>query len=149
MGFSEKEGNMAQRPTGTEYRESLKKVKVLHLGTVRFPAFRYCVRITVASDMSEYLTRTGTDSCDRCAPEAMHRCMDGESEIIFRPFPSAGTVAHESWHAIRAMLLEAGCELDNENVAYHLGFLVDQIHEKVSSPTNKFGGLEREYQRKY
>ena len=38
-----------------------------------------------------------------------------------------GTLAHECWHAVRYMLLDwAQCELDNETMAYHLGWLVDQ-----------------------
>jgi hypothetical protein len=40
---------------------------------------------------------------------------------------SVGTLAHESWHAVRYMLLDwSKCELDNETMAYHLGWLVDQ-----------------------
>ena len=37
-----------------------------------------------------------------------------------------GTLAHECWHAVRYMLLDwSHCELDNETIAYHLGWLVD------------------------
>ena len=38
-----------------------------------------------------------------------------------------GTLAHECWHAVRYMLLDwSKCEIDNENIAYHIGWLVDQ-----------------------
>lgn len=40
----------------------------------------------------------------------------------------AGAIAHESWHAVRYILDDwtGGC-LDNEVVAYHLGYLVDVV----------------------
>lgn len=37
---------------------------------------------------------------------------------------SAGTIAHESWHAVRHLFKSLGVKLDNETVAYHLEHLV-------------------------
>lgn len=36
-------------------------------------------------------------------------------------------VAHEAWHVTRRLLDYVGAELDNETVAYHVGFLVRTI----------------------
>lgn len=47
--------------------------------------------------------------------------------IFFRLHPTFGTIAHESWHAIRRLMEWAGIAIDSETVAYHLGYLVDQI----------------------
>jgi hypothetical protein len=44
-----------------------------------------------------------------------------------KPNVTEGTIAHESWHAILNMLVRVGADLDNEVVAYHLGYLVDEI----------------------
>lgn len=49
------------------------------------------------------------------------------SFIFLKPNVSNGTIAHESWHAIQNLFECVGAELENEMVAYHLGFLVDQI----------------------
>jgi hypothetical protein len=37
------------------------------------------------------------------------------------------TIAHECWHAVRRLLDYSGASLDNETVAYHLGFLVESV----------------------
>lgn len=60
---------------------------------------------------------------------AIH-CKDESRSFIFLPFHvSAGTIAHEAWHVIRRMMDYLGIELDNEAVAYHLGYLVNKIAE--------------------
>lgn len=43
--------------------------------------------------------------------------------IIVRP----GTVAHESWHCIFRMMSWVGADIENEVVAYHLGYLVEKV----------------------
>ena len=47
--------------------------------------------------------------------------------IFLRPNADVGAIAHESWHAVRYMLGTLGVDLDNETVAYHLGYLVNKI----------------------
>ena len=52
--------------------------------------------------------------------------------FVFLPYSaSVGSIAHESWHVVRRMMEHAGVELDNEAVAYHLGFLVNKIFRFV------------------
>jgi hypothetical protein len=40
---------------------------------------------------------------------------------------SPNTIAHEAWHVVRKMLISRGAELDNEVVAYHVGFIAGEI----------------------
>lgn len=47
---------------------------------------------------------------------------------IFLPHNARpGTIAHESWHVVRRMFEHVGADLEDEMVAYHIGYLVDQI----------------------
>lgn len=47
--------------------------------------------------------------------------------ILYDEGVSVGTIAHEAWHGVYDMLKHIGAELDNEVVAYCLGYAVDQI----------------------
>ena len=47
---------------------------------------------------------------------------------IFIPYGSStGSMAHEAYHAIQHMLEDCSIELTNEVVAYHLGYLMNEI----------------------
>ena len=56
---------------------------------------------------------------------------------IFRPYEIANILAHEVWHAVRAMLLHIGSsvtgtdETTNEVVAYHLGFTIERATQFI------------------
>lgn len=54
----------------------------------------------------------------------------GHSHLFFKiEHCPSGVIAHESWHAVYCLMTEwAGVkDLDNETVAYHLGYLVQKI----------------------
>ena len=106
-------------------------MKVLNLGWVKFEALQYDVKIVVTGNVREYEYSRGAESVR--SPEASHMSDDNSSCIVFHPFSSAGTVAHECWHAVRNMLLSVQAELDNEVVAYHLSYLVDKITDRLYS----------------
>ncbi len=96
---------------------------------VRFPVFcNYRVHVVVTDDVQKsHSERKCGDDNDHAGVEALF-CTNGkgpESYIFFQREASAGTIAHESWHAVRRMLLDIGSELDNEVVAYHHDYLVD------------------------
>lgn len=56
---------------------------------------------------------------------------DKGSHFIFLPWKcSDGTVAHEAYHAIHSMFEFMDSKPDDEMIAYHLGFIVDNIAEK-------------------
>ena len=51
----------------------------------------------------------------------------GYSIIYLQPNAPVGTVAHESYHAVCAMLKMIGAAEEHEVVAYYLGYIVDAI----------------------
>lgn len=97
---------------------------------VRFPVFNnHEVRVIVSRDIKRTGYRLGIDLADcRAAfvsdPEKCRR-----SWLVLGDLRDAGTVAHESSHAVRHMLKESGVRLDDETFAYHLDYLVRRIHK--------------------
>jgi hypothetical protein len=100
---------------------------------VKFPVFSgFVVHVDRTDDMDEAISNHpiiadmtgGNDTADAVT------IYDGDMECYIFILPNAdpGTIAHEAWHAIRHMMLKVGVELDNEAVAYHLGYLVNRIH---------------------
>jgi hypothetical protein len=66
---------------------------------------------------------------------------------IILPFrPDMGMIAHECWHCVRRLLRYIGAELDNEVVAYHLGYAVNVVYEFVME--NKPGPKSKKKWRK-
>lgn len=51
------------------------------------------------------------------------------SFVFFTPFTSVGVIAHEIYHAIRTMLDWIGAKEEEEVVAYHLSYSLDEILE--------------------
>ncbi len=101
---------------------------------IRFHAFDYNVRVIFSTDVVR--SRIARDKIlgkyDGVRCSAMH-CWNPSQAISYLFLPHKvppATVAHEAWHAVRRMLRFCGAELDNEVVAYHLGYLVGEIHRK-------------------
>jgi hypothetical protein len=103
-------------------------------GFCTFDAFNYRVHLIITQDivasrklrnniLGEFVYET--------TPYAIHCAVpDDALSYLFLPFDvGPGTIAHEAWHAVRRMLTFCCAELDNEVVAYHLGYLVSAIHE--------------------
>lgn len=99
---------------------------------IDFPVFAsYVVHIEVTSDlrrsMSRYPQTEMIDVDDDTHAMAVHEAHNGMS-FMFLPYNSTpGTIAHESWHIILRMMDYLGVENDSETMAYHLGYLVDQV----------------------
>ena len=103
---------------------------------IEFPVFSsYCVHVEFTKDiqntMRKYPSIEYTSWSDREDRDNDAVTVETDSKhmsfIFLKPSCSAGTVAHECWHAVHNMLETMGAELDNETVAYHLGYLVDQV----------------------
>ena len=111
----------------------MKKKTTERTETVIFDAFDYHVHLGVTGDVVASRTeRNGILGVYDASPAgAMHAYNRETAEAyLFLPFDvRPATIAHESWHAVRRMLVFCGAELDNETVAYHLGYLVGKIHE--------------------
>lgn len=107
-----------------------------HKAKIRFPVFaNYIVYVVVTEDI-----KASSDKVykiepvdDEKATAAMHAApADGtpEAYLFFHPERlHYGTIAHESWHCVRRLLMLMGAELENEVVAYHLGYLVTELHK--------------------
>ena len=98
---------------------------------VKFPVFSNYTMFVVFSDdlcsarMQRYGDAGAGGESDTGA--FVSRCSEG-CHIFFKPYAGAGIIAHEAHHAIRALLVWADVkDFDNEVVAYHLGYLVNQI----------------------
>jgi len=71
----------------------------------------------------------GEIEVDKSEALTVHLCGEAFTYIFLRPDANAGTIAHEAWHAVHHLLEDSGVELDHECTAYHLGYLVNRIHE--------------------
>jgi hypothetical protein len=63
----------------------------------------------------------------------------GVGWLILGPKPAPRTIAHESAHAVYALAAHVGTTFDEETFAYHLGHLVEQIHEFLKKGIKKHG----------
>jgi hypothetical protein len=103
--------------------------------TICFPAFsRYKMHVVFTDDIARskqarYGNPTGCEGA-----EAIHIPNEGgSSHLFFRMNAGPRIIAHEAWHAVRSLLLWAGAGLDNEVVAYHLGYVVEETHKFLNS----------------
>ena len=100
---------------------------------LRFEVFsRYAIRLIFSSDLKKSaMGRLGHMPSDEFADAFVFHVKDHGQSYIFLPLKvSEGVVAHEAWHIIHRVLNFAGVEeFDNEVVAYHLGWLVEQIYK--------------------
>ena len=105
---------------------------------IEFPVFcNYRVHVEVSSDIrrsmakyppTEDLSKEDSHGTEACA---IHIC-DEPFSFIFLPYnANVGSIAHEAWHVIRQIMEHTNVELDNEAVAYHLGYLTDGIFKFV------------------
>ncbi len=72
----------------------------------------YCTKIVSNA-------RTGAISLHSKDLSIMHIIMPYRCDV--------GYIAHEVWHIVRSMLLYSGASLDNEVVAYYIGWLTREI----------------------
>jgi hypothetical protein len=112
------------------------KTRITH---VEFPVFSdYIVHVEITSDLEASMRRyppcvaAMNEFKDDYSCEALTIHTDETfSFIFFQHDASAGTIAHEAWHVVSRMLKLLGVEPDGEVVAYHLGYLVNQIFKFV------------------
>lgn len=123
--------------------------------TIELPAWEYTIHVVLTSDVSQSMKRiedahAGSSPVQDFSvlgnPEAMHLSFAGDNDnswIIFSRNPSAGTIAHESWHAVRRLMRVVGAELENETVAYHLGYIVNRIVKDIKESNEKTDNKKR------
>jgi hypothetical protein len=93
---------------------------------------RYIAHIVFSEDVAKSCAaRYGSCKAhDDAVAFVRHSTIDGRTHMFF-PFDSdPGTIAHEAWHVIYHMFDWIGVkDFDNEFTAYHVGYLVEQIHK--------------------
>lgn len=101
--------------------------------TIEFPVFSdFIVHVEITSNIRAAIEKypgikhLADKSDDDCDAATLHT--EGTICFLFlKPNVSVGTIAHESWHVIKYMFEVVSVDLDSETVAYHLGFIVDQV----------------------
>jgi len=99
-----------------------------HRHIIQFPIFSgYKIHVVFTSDIAAAVKRvTKAEAPPDCAAWTVQDS-EGFSTIILSHHPNAEVVAHESFHAIYALMKWAGAALEEEVVAYHLGHVVGLI----------------------
>jgi hypothetical protein len=100
--------------------------------TVKFPVFSsYEVEIVLAQNPRTARTRRDrTYGVFEGVFHSLHSATgSGKSLIVLMERPKVSEIAHETWHAVCAMMHWAGISFDNECMAYHIGFLTQQIYD--------------------
>ena len=101
---------------------------------IEFPVFGYNIYAVYTEDIQT--SRDKRANLIGALDEVLLPTVDGmhsynklntEGWIFFTPFSSTGTIAHECFHALWQMFEYFGANLENEIVAYHLGYLLDII----------------------
>lgn len=104
-----------------------------HTRNISFPVWRTYIKICFTPDVNASI-KWRDNSYTHTDTEAM--CMYSDSAscclVLAMDAPPA-IIAHECWHAIRKMLANQGAELENEVIAYHLGYLVGEVHKFQAS----------------
>jgi len=106
--------------------------------TVYFPMYIYKVEIIITADILHSRNKRneeiGGPFKDETSPAGLHSYNpDCSGAFIFlNPDTSMGTLAHECNHAIYRMFrwIEAQ-DVDEEIMSYTLGYLVQQVHDKI------------------
>lgn len=100
---------------------------------IHFPVFGAEVRVIFAKNVYATGKRIHAKAdpadialtfCDTAKPDRVH--------IVFPLDPDEGVIAHESVHAIKYLFSLHGVTGNEELFAYHLDYLVGQIHKCLS-----------------
>lgn len=99
-----------------------------HRTRVPIPTFGYRFEVVITNDIMQSIQKRFPSYNDPDS-DAVHYKVRGKSIswLFYKNDISAGTIVHEAWHGVHAMLSYVGAGLDDEVVAYHLGYLVDFI----------------------
>jgi hypothetical protein len=110
------------------------KIKGDRTKTFVFPVFHnWKIKVVACEDINAALLRCkytkDMPEPDSTAALTVHVNDEGLSYIFIPHNVSLGTTAHEVYHAVENMLKNHDVEPRGEIVAYHLGYLVQQISD--------------------
>lgn len=104
-----------------------------HKSSLYFPVYGYEIIFVITDNVEESRRKMddkfGAPDTRLANALALHSgCDDRPLSALFIPLDcSVGVIAHECFHAIYHMFGYVGAKMDNENVAYHLEYLLDAI----------------------
>jgi hypothetical protein len=103
----------------------------LREGKFEFPVFGYTVHFVETDNflLAAQHLKLSTPALRDVTDAMAWMSKKGDEAYIFidQKHQPIGTIVHECWHVINHMLTFRGVELnDDENVAYHLDFLVEK-----------------------
>lgn len=103
--------------------------------TITFAVFGYEVRVILAHSIKATGRRLREDLSNAAGAFITRDDEPLVGWLVLEHNPDEGVIAHESAHAVRAMLTATGASLDDETFAYHLQYLVERIHRFVKRGT--------------
>ena len=115
------------------YRRQYRMGKKDKVKTVKFAVFNdYKVKIVLTRDLDKALlsfkhTADVESGGETTGGITVHVDCERLSYIFIPYGSSTGSMAHEAYHAVQRMLKNCSIELKNEVVAYHLGYLMNEI----------------------
>lgn len=120
---------------------------------INFPVFGYSIGVVFSTDVIRSIYDYHKNQHDLSDTAAAHVGItgSGRSHLFFDFKAEPGIIAHESWHAVYRMFEYEGMKLDDEAVAYHLGYLVKEVlkaQKKCIGAMNKFYREKRGKKRK-
>jgi len=104
--------------------------KRTHRHKLQFEAFNgYAVVVMFVDDVAAELVKLCPEEKreDNSETGAVTISSGALSVVIFPHKPAPGVIAHESYHVIAALLRWAGAQPEEEVIAYHLQYLVQNF----------------------
>jgi hypothetical protein len=101
---------------------------------ILFPVFNnYPVRLILANDIERTGRRLGTDLKGAFAAVVTQPDVKGCWLVLGPNGRDADTVSHEAVHVAKALSAWTGSRLDEEGLAYHIGYLVNRVQKFLGS----------------
>lgn len=98
---------------------------------IKLPTYYYRVHVVVTTDVilsrnRRWKTIGSKDFGGSAGAMHVSNSDMGTSWIFLKDPSGPGTIAHECWHCIYQIMRYIGADIENEVVAYNLGYLVDK-----------------------
>lgn len=120
----------------TNPREKTKKLA--------FPVYDYTVEIIITEDVEysrirrDYLIGHSLEIHGGRLAGLHSFNPDSPTSYIFLPLNAApGTITHETFHCVLRMMAWIGSVVENENFAYHQGYIVNEINKFIDKVSIK------------
>jgi hypothetical protein len=98
---------------------------------IYFPILaRYAVRLIITDNLAKsFGERLGEGRLGGCTDGCCFHDKNGQTWMFLSDGVSQGTVAHEAFHVMYEIHDYIGAKVENEMLAYHLGYLVNEVEK--------------------